>query len=122
MKTGKELLAIAEKLLAAREAEKAATFVLIRQRGGLPPRLGESPRSELDRVREIRWQMERFAEIIQWEHEIAEDIIEGKALFHFQIMVMRQETGQYDAEGGDLLYEVDRLVQRRLDPTVDVRR
>jgi hypothetical protein len=37
-------------------------------------------------------------------------------------MAMRQETGQYDAEDGDDLYEVDKWVQERIDPTVDVRR
>lgn len=95
---------------------------LLRERGGLPAKPGEPPREAERRVRELRWQMERFAEIIDWESETAAAIIEGTGLFHYNIMVMRHETGQYDVQDGDDLYEVDKWVQQRLDPTVDVGR
>jgi hypothetical protein len=95
---------------------------LLRERGGLPPKPGERARSVEDRVRELRWQASRFAEIIAWDRDIAEDIVDGNALFHLEVMSMRLYTGQYDAEDGDDLYEVDKWVQQRIDPTVDVRR
>ena len=38
--------------------------------GGFPPRPGEKPRPDSDRVTELRWQLERFAEIIAWVYKL----------------------------------------------------
>jgi hypothetical protein len=95
---------------------------IVLERGGLPPKPGQLVRSDELRVREVDWQLERFAEIIEWDSEIAEAIVEDGLPFHRQAMAMRHYTGQYDADNGGELYLVDAWVQWRIDPTVDVRR
>ncbi len=42
--------------------------------------------------------------------------------WELEIMSMCLYTGKFDADDGDNLYEVDKWVQQRIDPTVDVRR
>jgi len=91
-------------------------------RGGLPPKPGEPCRSPVERVLELRWQLERFAEVITWDDDMANAVIEGRELLHWTIMCMRHETGQYDGDDGEELYWVDCVHQERIDPTVDVRR
>jgi hypothetical protein len=91
-------------------------------RGGLPPKLGEPSRSPTQRVLELRWQLERFAEVITWDDDMAHAVIEGREQLHWTLMCMRHETHQYDGEDGDELYWVDCVHQERIDPMVDVKR
>jgi len=73
-------------------------------------------------VTELSWQLERFAEMIEWDLDVAVDVFAGRRLLHKSIMIMRQELGQYDGEFGELRYRADVWVQERIDPTEDVRR
>jgi hypothetical protein len=95
---------------------------LAADRGGLPPKPGEPSRTPAQRVLELRWQLERFAELIPWDDYVATSVMQGNEPLHWAIMCMRQETHQYDGEDGDELYWVDFVHQERIDPTVDVRR
>jgi hypothetical protein len=95
---------------------------LAADRGGLPPKPGEPSRSAAQRVRELRWQLERFAELIRWDDDIARSVIDGGTQLHWAIMCMRLETCQYDGLAGEDLYWLDVMHQQRIDPTVDVRR
>jgi hypothetical protein len=70
----------------------------------------------------MRWQLERLAELIEWDDFVACQVIDGAAPFHRSVMEMRLETGQYDGAAGDLLYQKDVVIQARIDPTEDVSR
>jgi len=91
-------------------------------RGGLPPKPGQPSRSPAERVLELRWQLQCFAEVIAWDDNMAQAVIDGREQLHWTIMCMRHDTGQYDGDDGDELYLVDCVHQQRIDPTLDVRR
>jgi hypothetical protein len=95
---------------------------LLEERGGLPQGPGEPPRPDFARVREIAVQMERLAEMIEWDRALADAVLTGHTPIHKAIMIMLNERGYYDGEFGALRYQADVWVQERLDPTVDVRR
>jgi hypothetical protein len=95
---------------------------LLRECGGWPQGPGELPRSDADRVLEIRTQLERLAEVIAWDRDLAEAVLDGTVPAHVATMIMREERGYYRGEFGALRYQVDVWVQRRIDPTEDVSR
>jgi hypothetical protein len=73
-------------------------------------------------VGEIGHQFERLAELFRWDRDLAECVLEGRMAAHVACMVMFQERGYYNGEFGALRYQLDAMVQRRIDPTVDVSR
>jgi hypothetical protein len=75
-----------------------------------------------DSLDSMRWQLERIAEMFEWDDYVAAQVIDGTAPFHRSMMEMRLETGQYDGDTGDLLYQLDVLVQAGIDPNEDVSR
>ncbi len=95
---------------------------LLRECGGWPQGPGELPRSDADRVLEIRTQLERLAEVIAWDLGLGEAVLDGTVPAHVATMIMREERGYYRGEFGALLYQVDVWIQRRIDPTEDVSR
>ena len=95
---------------------------LLNERGGLPPRVGDWPRSSEDRVLEIRAQLERLAELIQWDRDSADAVAAGRQPLHKATMIMFEARGFYSGEFGALRYQVDVWVQQRIDPTEDVSR
>jgi hypothetical protein len=88
---------------------------LMEERGGFPLNPDDS-------LRALRWGLERFSEMIEWDDYIACQVIDGAEPFHKSMMCMRLECGQYDGADGELLYQFDALVQARIDPTEDVSR
>jgi hypothetical protein len=145
MATAKQILAAAAKLRArARQQSRTAIPVLwppsvapnseltqaekthfadrvLRERGGLPREWGAPPRSNECRVRELRWQAERFAEIAEWDSQIAELVMRGEASLHFAIMFVRRQTRQYVTDYGNFQFAADRLVLELVDPSVQLR-
>ena len=103
-------------------AEKLRLVHLLRERGGLPQEAGEKCKPIEVRIRALRWHAERFAEIVEWDDYVAREVLDGFWPFHKAMMTMRFETGQYDGEAGDLLYNFDVLIQEHIDPFEDVRR
>src|ERR1700688_1865812 len=95
---------------------------ILEERGGLPQGPHEPPRPVWAQVREIAVQMERLAEMIEWDARMAEDVIAGRMPLHKSIMIMLNERGYYEGEFGALRYHGDVWVQERIDPTEDVRR
>jgi hypothetical protein len=95
---------------------------LLEERGGLPQGPGELPRPDFARVREIAVQMERLAEMIEWDRALAHTVLSGHTPIHKAIMIMLNERGYYEGEFGALRYQGDVWVQKRIDPMVDVRR
>jgi hypothetical protein len=73
-------------------------------------------------LRYLRWQLDRLAELIEWDDYVAARVIDGTLPFHRSMMEMRLETGQYDGTVGDLLYQLDVLIQAQIDPREDVSR
>jgi hypothetical protein len=92
---------------------------ILDQMGELPPRPGDKPRSDRDRVTELRWHCERFAEILAWDRGMADRVFYGKDHLRLVVMMMRSETGRYEGAYGRLLHWVDALAMKRIDPTVD---
>jgi hypothetical protein len=88
---------------------------LMEERGGFP-------QDPLDTLRALRWGLERFSEMVDWDDYVACQVIDGAEPFHKSMMTMRLERGQYDGTDGDLLYQFDALVQARIDPNEDVSR
>jgi hypothetical protein len=88
---------------------------LMEERGGFPL-------NPFDTLCALRWGLERFSEMIEWDDYIAAQVIDGAEPFHKSMMTMRLECGQYGGADGDLLYQFDALVQARIDPTEDVSR
>jgi hypothetical protein len=95
-------------------------FIL--ERYGYPGELNQRRNPPSYRVKGIRWELERFAEIVAWDDYVARQVIEGSAPLHFSMMVMRQETKQYEGELGGILYDADVWIQQQIDPSVDVSR
>jgi len=88
----------------------------IEDRGGFPPKLGDSARSPEQRVRELRWQLERFAEMLRWDEYIAKCVMKGTEPFHRSMMTMNFEGGKYDGLAGEDLYAIDWQHLERIDP------
>ena len=103
-------------------AEKHRLAELLRDRGGLPQEAGDKCKPIAERIRALRWQAERFAEVVAWDDFVAASVIDGTEPFHKAMMTMRFETGEYDGEAGDLLYDFDVWIQSYIDPFEDVRR
>jgi hypothetical protein len=66
--------------------------------------------------------LERLAELIKWDRDLAEAVLEGRIPAHLATMIMLEERGYYRGEFGALLYQVDVWIQQRIDPTEDVSR
>jgi hypothetical protein len=87
--------------------------------GSFPQLPGEKPRPDADRVTELKWQAERFAEIIEWDINLAARVLRGEDPLQLAVMMMRRETGQYEGAYGRLLHSLDAAVMKRIDATVD---
>jgi hypothetical protein len=105
-----------------RMVRRLLSVKLLEERGGLPQAPGERPRPDFARVREISVQMERLAEMIEWDRPMADAVLTGHTPIHKAIMIMLNERGNYEGEFGALRYQGDVWVQERIDPTEDVRR
>ena len=105
-----------------RMVRRLLSVKLLEERGGLPQGPGEPPRPDFARVREISVQMERLAEMIEWDRQLADAVLTGDTPIHKAIMIMLNERGYYDGEFGALRYQGDVWVQERIDPTEDVGR
>src|ERR1700722_12684942 len=88
----------------------------IEARGGLPPKAGEPSRSPSQRVLEVRWQLKRFAEMLQWDEYVAKCVMKREQPFHFSVMTMNFEGGKYDGIEGSDLYTIDWQHLERIDP------
>jgi hypothetical protein len=104
-----------------RMVRRLLSVKLLEERGGLPQGPGELPRPDFARVREIAVQMERLAEMIEWDRHMANAVLTDHMPIHKAIMIMLNERGYYEGEFGALRYLADVWVQARIDPTDDVR-
>ena len=95
---------------------------LLEERGGLPQGPAELPRPVWAQVHEVAVQMERLAEMIEWDRALADEVRTGHTPVHKAIMIMLNERGYYEGEFGALRYQGDVWVQQRIDAVEDVRR
>ncbi len=95
---------------------------LIDERYGWPGEPGQLKRPPNHRVKALRWQLERFAELVRFDSGLAGAAMNGQKDFHRAVMIMRFKTGQYRAERGDVLLAVDQFIRRQLDQTENVKR
>ena len=95
---------------------------LIEERYGWPGEPGQLKRPPGDRVKALRWQLERFAELVRFDPGMAGAAMNGQDDFHTAIMIMRFKTGQYRAERGHALPAVDQFIRRQLDQTKNLKR
>jgi hypothetical protein len=101
----------------------ARMAALIDGRYGYPGEPGQLKRSVNYRVKALDWELERFAELIRFDPDLAGAVMGcGPKDFHRAIMIMRSKTGRYLAEGGNVRLEVDQFIRRQLGQTEDVRR
>ena len=66
------------------------------ERGGLPRLHRTSPRPVAWRVREVRWQLARCAELLDWSPVIAEAVQVGRIAIGDAVILMRLSRRQYD--------------------------
>jgi transcription antitermination factor NusA-like protein len=104
------------------ERQKQQFSELLSERGGFPQKLGDKGKPLAQRIQALRWQLDRFAEMVMWDDDTARFVMNALLPFHKTMMTMRLETGQYDGKAGDLLYEFDVMIQQTIDPTEDVSR
>jgi hypothetical protein len=95
---------------------------LILERYGWPGEPGQLKQPPNHRVKALRWQLERFAELVHFDPSLAGAAMNGQKDFHKAMMIMRLKTGQYRAERGDALLAVDQFIRRQLDQTENVKR
>lgn len=58
-------------------AQKRRLAELLRERGGLPQEAGDKRKPIAERIRALRWQAQRFAEVVEWDDFVAASVIDG---------------------------------------------
>src|ERR1700730_9963821 len=92
---------------------------VILARYGWPGEPGQLRRPPGHRVKALRWQLERFAEIVAWDDCARSNGLDGYDPFHEAMMSMRLYTGQYEGHEGDFLYQADVFIQTLIDKCKD---
>ena len=78
-------------------SQKRRLAELIRGRGGLPR--GKASRCTQWLVREVRWQVDRYAELLAWNPTLAELVHTGKLPIADAVILFRLQMDLYDDEG-----------------------
>lgn len=106
----------------AQEPRMTEMCNLIEERYGWPGEPGQLKRPPNRRVKALRWQLERFAELVRFDSALAGAAMNGQKDFHRAVMIMRFQTGQYRSARGDALLAVDQFIRRQLDQAENVKR
>jgi hypothetical protein len=88
---------------------------IVEERYGWPGERCQRRRPSWHRVKALDWELTQFAAIVSFDPAFAASTMISQLPFYWALMIWRYKSGQYRAEGGHDLHEVDLFIKNEID-------